>query len=410
VLALVRTTFPLGSTLATVLCSRLVEGGSGSRMRIVTVANHLGPRGGLERTQLSMCSALARRGHDVAVAFVSGGDFTGDWATISDTMVQIKGTLPRRRDLSGSVRGIIGALRACRRLRPDAVLVYRYWDVPFAVALKALSGAPVVFYLCLPPPASVPRWLRAALARVDRTVSVSQDTARRWARLGVRPATTTVVLTGIDLERFTPAAEQQRRATRAGLEVPEDAFVVVYAGRIGREKGVDVLFRAFRLLVAARAQSDPWLVVAGGPSLGADPEDSERYRLELDKLGEGLPVRLLGVRPEVVDVIASADVAVVPSLWPEPLARGLIEPLACGVPVVATEVGGNPEVLDGWLARYLVPAGDEGELARAIGSLVAWRVDDPSLGDRCRQAVVGRFSLEREADDVERILAEETGR
>jgi len=212
------------------------------------------------------------------------------------------------------------------------------------------------------------------------------------------------------MRTFAPAGEEERRATRARLGIATDAFMVLYTGRLGREKGVDVLLRAFGRLVKMTTQARPWLVVAGGPSLGADPKDSERYQEELRELADGLPVSWLGIRSEVVDVIQAADVAVVPSLWPEPLARSLIEPLACGVPVVATTVGGNPEVLIDGLASFLVPPADVDQLADTLASLAHWRVDDPLLGVRCRQAVEGRLSLEREADDIEGVLAGATRR
>ena len=100
-----------------------------------------------------------------------------------------------------------------------------------------------------------------------------------------------------------------------------------------------------------------------------------------------------------------ADVVAAPSRWPEPFSRSVIEPLACGVPVVATRVGGNAEILVDWLAEYLVPADDVDALAERIASLSSWRVEDPELGARCRDAVVVRLSLGQEVDAVESALA-----
>ena len=74
----------------------------------------------------------------------------------------------------------------------------------------------------------------------------------------------------------------------------------------------------------------------------------------------------MAAQPDVVALIQAADVAVAPSLWPEPLSRSVMEPLACGVPVVATRVGGNPEILTGWLSEYLVEPDDADALAERI--------------------------------------------
>jgi len=373
-----------------------------SCVRILTVANHLGARGGLERTQMTNCRALAARGHRVDLVYVSAGDFADDWERFAQTMVRTSGTLPRRRHPLSSSRAVLGALRVGRRLRPDALYVYRYWDIPYAVALGALAGAPVVFHLCLPPPGVVPRWLEPCLRRVDRTLAVSRDTATRWEGTGLRSDRTSVVLTGIDLARYVPAAPEARSATRSGLGVAEDAFVVLYAGRLGREKGVDILVRAFAEV--SRSKGACHLVVVGSASLGADPADSARYEEELRRLADGLPVTWMAARPDVLELIQAADVAVVPSLWPEPLSRSVMEPLACAVPVVATRVGGNPEILTGWLSVYLVEPDDVHDLAERMAALHGWRRSDPDLGDRCRREAEARLSLDTEVDAVEGAL------
>jgi len=377
-------------------------------MRILTVANHLGSRGGLERTQLSMCRVLADRGHRIDLVYVSRGDFAGAWEEFTDAMIEVGSTLPLRRRPVVSTSAVLNGLRQSRRLQPDVILVYRYWDIPFAVILKRLTGAPLALYLCLPPPDRVQWWLRAALRQVDRAIAVSQDTARRWAPSGLPVEVTSVVLTGIDMDIFVPATAAERQAARADLGLAPDTFVVLYAGRIEKDKGIDVLVQACRHLEGQLP--DLHLLVLGGPFLGADPNESRRYEQELHRLADGLAVSWLGVREDIVHVVHAADVGVVPSLWPEPLARSLIEPLACGIPVVATKVGGNPEVLAGWLAQYLVGPADPDGLAEKLRSLANWRDRDPTVGARCREAVVERLSLGREADDVAAALGALCGR
>lgn len=373
-------------------------------MHVLAVANHIGSRGGLERTMLTNCRGLAARGHLVDLVYLSPGDFEADWRSFCGEMVQAGALLPRRRHPAGSTAAVIRALAAGRRLGPDVVYAYRYWDLPYAALLGRLTGAAVAYHLCLPPPGRVPPWLSAALARVDTTLSVSEDTARRWAGTRLPAASVTVVLTGVDLDVYRPADDAGRAARRAALDLGPDDLVVVYAGRVGREKGVDVLVRAFGRL--AQRRPDARLVVVGSPSLGADPEDSRRYAEELQALATGLPVSFLGGRPDVVGILQAADVAVVPSLWPEPLSRALMEPLACGLPVVASDAGGNPEVLTGWLGQWLVPAGDAEALAGRLDAVCDWRRRQPDLGRRCRAHAEEHLSLAGEADLVERLLQE----
>ena len=373
-----------------------------SPVRILTVANHLGARGGLERTQLTNCGALAARGHRVDVLYVSAGDFADDWRAFAGSMVPMAGSLPRRQRPLRSAAGVVAALAAGARLRPDVLYVYRYWDLPLAVAIGTLVGAPVVFHLCLPPPTAVPVWLRAALGRVAWTLSVSRDTAERWAGTGLHPDRLSVALTGIDLHRYRPADAPARTATRRRLGVPADAFVVLYAGRIGREKGVHVLVRAVPAMAAAVPELH--VVVAGSPSLGADPEDSARYEAELHAAGAGQPVSWTPAQRDVVPLLQAADVAVAPSLWPEPLSRSVMEPLACGVPVVATRVGGNPEILTGELSSYLVEPDDAPALARRVVALRGWRRAQPGLEGALRHHAEDHLSLEDETAQVEDAL------
>ena len=136
----------------------------------------------------------------------------------------------------------------------------------------------------------------------------------------------------------------------------------------------------------------------------ADPVDVERYTRELRGIGSSGAILWMEARKDVVPLIQTADVVVAPSRWAEPFSRSVIEPLACGVPVVATRVGGNAEILADWLDEYLVPADDVAALAERIESLNAWRAEDPGLGDRCRDAVRVRLSLDGEVDAVESAL------
>ena len=243
--------------------------------------------------------------------------------------------------------------------------VYRYWDLPLAVAVARGRRTAVVYHLCLPPPEPLPRWMRAVLARVDATVSVSDHTLCLWEGTGLDTTRARVAPTSVDLTRYAPADAAERDRRRAELAIGDDEFVILFTGRIAPEKGVDVLIDAFGRVVASTP--DARLVVVGSPPNGPEHSASSPYAASLYERAEGLPVTWVPRRSDVVPLLHAADVAVVPSRWAEPLSRSILEPLACGLPVVATRVGGSPEVLTGWLSEFLVSPDDPEALATRPG-------------------------------------------
>jgi glycosyltransferase involved in cell wall biosynthesis len=348
---------------------------------------------------LTNAQGLARRGHRLDLVYAEEGAFSDRWRELTVTMTRVSSTLPRRADPLHSVRNVVEAVRSARQLKPDIVYAYRYWDVPFAVAVAAGRPSAVVYHLCLPPPGRFPRWLRAVLAKVDTTISVSEHALGLWRGSGLRIDRAVVALTSVDLETYVPGSPTSREKTRHELGIGPEDRMIFFGGRIAPEKGVDVLVRAFRQVVEKVGRSH--LVVLDSPSAGADPVESASYGEELHTLGEGLPVTWLPRRDDVVSLLQAADVASVPSVWPEPLSRSIMEALACGVPVVATAVGGSPEILTGRMSRLLAEPGNADDLARHLLDVLGWRSNDSELGSRCRQAAGERLSLDDEIDRIE---------
>jgi glycosyltransferase involved in cell wall biosynthesis len=297
---------------------------------------------------------------------------------------------------------VASAVRRARRRKPDVVYAYRYWDLPFAVTVAAGTRTRVVYHLCLPPPEPIPGWLRRVLTRVDWTVSVSRHTLGLWKDTGLTLGSSTVALTSIDLEAFVPGNPESRMRTRSDLGIDPADFVVFFAGRITPEKGVDELIAAFRDVVKLVPRAR--MVILGSPSVGGDPAAARHYFDGLRTSSADLPVTWLPQRADVLPLLQAADVAVVPSVWPEPLSRSILEAMACGVPVVTSRVGGSPEMLTGWLADFLVDPGQPEQLAHRLVALQDWRDDDPELGARFRREAESRLRPETEMDLIEAAM------
>jgi sugar transferase (PEP-CTERM/EpsH1 system associated) len=220
-----------------------------------------------------------------------------------------------------------------------------------------------------------------AAGRVHRFVCVSHDSARLAVRQGVPARKVTVVWNGIDLGRFAPAG-------------PRPGGPAVIVARLSPEKDHATLLRAAARVV----RTDPSfrLEVAGD---GPCREDLHRLAGELGLAG---CVRFLGAVRDVPALLARAGLFVLSSVS-EGVSLTLLEAMAAGLPVVATRVGGNPEVVADGTTGLLVPATDADALAGALR--VLWR--DPetarSLGAAGRLRAEHHFDVRAMVAAYERL-------
>lgn len=370
-------------------------------MRILTAATHLEALGGLERAQLQACRELHARGHQIDLVYTQPGDLSTEWEEIVENCVRVRDYSLSRRHPIATGWAVCGAAAAVRRLRPDAAYFHNHRH---AISMR-LSGRPLVCHLHLPPPETRSRQECLGLSRVDTFVSVSRFLAQQWSEfLGRDIADFVVVPNGVDTQRFRPLDEEGRRSVRAALGLPVDRCLVVYAGRVVAEKGVDCALEAMRLL----APGEFHFAVAGGPSpdsvaAGTAPHDP--YWSELRGRYRDAHVTWLGRLSDVSQLLSAADVVVLPSRWPDPLPLIVLETLASGTPIIASSVGGIGEMLTGPLCSFLVPKEDARALAERVRSLRDWRTETPSLGAIGRNHVEANFALSRMGDLLAGTLA-----
>jgi D-inositol-3-phosphate glycosyltransferase len=233
--------------------------------------------------------------------------------------------------------------------------------------------------------------LNALLRRASSVIAPSDDTARRWVDVaGLDRSRVSAVPTGVDPDHFVPRQDDERQAVRDRLGIDGRSRLVLFAGRLERIKGAHIL------LAAVRRLPDPVAVVL----CGAGTDDA--FRAELEAAADS-GVSFLGRRSDMADLMAAADLVVVPSIWndPQPLVVG--EAMACGTPVVASDIGGLTTSLAGF-PEHLFPPGDVDRLVAVLAATVNWRDDDPGLGPRSRDWALAHFSLSRTFDTIDRIL------
>lgn len=186
----------------------------------------------------------------------------------------------------------------------------------------------------------------------------------------------------INTERFTPRPDVRHHLRkRFGAE---DKFVVLFVGQLIRLKGVDVAIKA---LSGLSDSVELWIVGEG--------EDRDRLVALCDELDLTPRVRFFGNQRHVEPYMQAADLLVCPSLWGEATGLVNLEALASGLPVVASNIGGIPEVIDDERNGLLFPPGDHRELARTIQRLLLHPALSARLSERARIDAVERFSIER---------------
>lgn len=200
---------------------------------------------------------------------------------------------------------------------------------------------------------------RSLLREVDFLVTVSEDLRRRALTLGAKPEGSRAIINGCDLSVFHP---RDRNETRCRLGIDPAAEAVVYVGRIDLRKGLRELVEAASLLRRDRANLHVYLVGEG--------PDKPLLEDVIQAHGAGGYVHFVSGCSfgEVALWMAAADVATLPS-YMEGCPNTVLEALACGRPVVATTVGGIPEILSSECGQ-LVPPRNSGALADALASVL----------------------------------------
>lgn len=189
-----------------------------------------------------------------------------------------------------------------------------------------------------------------------------------------------------------------RDAAREALDLPPTRFIAVVVGRVSDWKGQNVFARA--LAQAPLARIGAIGLVAGDAAPGQKDHEAALAKLR-DELGLGERLRLLGFREDIETVYAAADAVVVPSVRPDAFPNCALEAAASGVPVVATQTGGLPEIVRDRVTGRLVPPGDPVALADALTLLA----QDPDAARRLGVAAAAdvnkRFSVERMLNSVQ---------
>ena len=379
-------------------------------MRIAMVSEHASPlaavggvdAGGQNVHVDSLARALARAGHEVTVhtrrdsADLPATVRTADGVTVEHLDAGPPRPLPKDELLPYVGQLSAGLAARFAADRPDVVHAH-FWmsglaslaatrglDLPVVQTFHALGVTKRRFQgrQDSSPPVRI-RMERALARDVDRVLATSTDEVSELLRIGGVRTRIAVVPSGVDVEQFNPEGPVAEKGGRPR---------VLSVGRLVPRKGFDTVVRALA------AVPDAELVIAGGPAadgLAADEEAQRLLRLA-ERFGVADRVRLIGAvpRPDMPALLRSADL-VVCTPWYEPFGIVPLEAMACGVPVVASAVGGFLDTVVDGATGTLVPPRRPDRLAAAMRKLLSepfWREAYGTAGvDRARS----RYSWER---------------
>lgn len=284
--------------------------------------------------------------------------------------------------------------KALRGLRPDLVATYNYGTLD-AAPVARLAGVRTVVHAEHGRDAADPdgssrkyRWLRRWMAPfIACFVAVSDDLAI-WLRerMGIAPEKIACIPNGIDTARYRPAATARQERPLLGTLAPPGTLLICNVGRLDAVKDQASLITAFKIL----CQNDP--AQRAHLHLAIIGEGRERQRLEQLIADIGDRVHLLGNRADVADLLPECDIFALSSRA-EGIPLTILEAMAAGLPVVATDVGGVGEVVVCGQTGLLVAPSDPSALAAALERYI----HDPTLrlrhGHAAHVHVQRRFGL-----------------
>lgn len=266
--------------------------------------------------------------------------------------------------MARSARSLIRRLRSAGRADvidahfayPDgyaAVLLGRRFRLPVCITLRGTEPRIATYPLC----GRLQRW---AMRRAQRILAVADSLRQMALREGVPAARTLTVGNGVDTERFH---RLDKLGARKAMNLSSDAKVLISVGGLVERKGFHRVIQLLPLLLSQHP--DLVYLIVGGPSPEGDW--SKRLHEMVAKLGLQRQVRFLGtLAPDELKLPLSAADLFVLATRNEGWANVLLEAMACGLPVVTTDVGGNREVVCNPRLGKIVPFGDDAALADAI--------------------------------------------
>lgn len=368
-----------------------------SDLRLAMIIQSFLPRmGGMERQTASLAPVLQAHGIDVRIVT---RQFTGmkPYEEMSGVPVyRLPAPSPKA---VASLAYTLSAVQLLKRIQPDVIHAHELFSPSTIGALASrLYKLPLVATLHRSgPPGDVQRLQqkflgRQRLAYLSRHVHafavISREIDRELEVLGVPPERRHFIPNGVDIEHFAPSPAASKVARRKALGLP-DGLMAVFVGRLAAEKQLDRLVLLWRDVRVVEPTATLLLV-------GVGDEEQKLRAMAIDG------VYFTGSVNNVAPYLQAADLFVLPSTA-EGLSVAMLEAMACGLPVIATAVGGAPDVIRHGENGWLVPPEDTPALQKAVQELLGDYACREKLGAEARKLVAAQYAVRSSAERLQML-------
>ncbi len=353
--------------------------------------------GGGERYLVDLVNALAARGHDLFVAVRRRSPLNDQLELAPENVIE----LPLRNALDAKSAGKLAKLVRDRQI--EIVHAHMARDYPLAAyAVRRNAGAKLIVtrHVLFP----LNRLHKITLARVSKVIAVSHAVARDLGAQALVPGEKIAVIhNGVDVDRIESVRSRFQRAEfLRRWELPEDRLLVGSVGTLTPLKGYEDFLRA-----AARVREvapKAFFVISGVDSSPGQTHQSALERL-IGELDLGDHVRLISWMDDITELFCALNIFVSAS-HSESFGLAIVEAMAAGAAIVATQTEGAGEIIQDGETGLLVPIGETEQMAQAITSLINDHERRQQMTDAARMAVKEKFSLARMVDETEALYGE----
>jgi glycosyltransferase involved in cell wall biosynthesis len=289
-------------------------------------------------------------------------------------------------------------------VQPDVIHLNDGYDANHAWVLAGkLRGLKLVVHdRGVRPPHTIQT--RIFVRLLDAIIAVSDDYLSNISKYNLKPKRACRVHNGLDCEMFRKRALNRPRAdVRRALGIEDDEVLVGMIGNVIQWKGQHIFAEAARSIIQRHHR-------VKGIIIGDTPTGAEKYAKELREFiaQNGMSARFMisGFRNDIPELLNAIDIFVHSSIEPEPFARVILEAMACGKPIVATNCGGTVEQIIQGESGLLVPPNDSRTMAEKIEELLLDQKRANTLGQKALLRLEQHFTIKNMVDGVERVYEE----